>query len=536
MVQFGLSQTFHLRVIGENKEAQKMLSKHQNDSVFNTHNKVESAYRQILENIQSEGYFLAQTIKESKEKDTVFKKIRLNQLIKMAQLSLANPNELNDLLSADSWTVRGNNISEFLKEITKKLDAQGYNFSEVNLKQIRIKNDTLIATVNIDLKTKRTINKFIYKGYDKFPKNYQKNIERKYLGTLLSQKNITKISSDLSAIPFVTSPKKPEILFTKDSTTIYLYIKKRKANRFDGFIGLVTDDSNKASINGYIDLDLINPFNKGEQLTLYWKDNGSAQKTFRAKAGLPYIFNSPIGIKGIIEIFSEEDKFQTTTLSVDFGYHINFFTEVLLGYQSNQSATLTDAIGSIKDYTNNFLTSSFVKQKNFKERPELNNYTTRLSIGIGNRETTNSSSSQQKLLLFIAKNFLLHPKHVVHVATENFGLRSPNVLTNELYRFGGLNSIRGFNENTLQANQAHNLMTEYRFYFSGNSYIHSIIDYGFANDVTIQKSTTFKSFGLGLGIASKSGLLQLIYANGSTDDNPINISNSIVHVGYKSSF
>ena len=49
-----------------------MLSKHQNDSVFNTHTKVESAYRQILENIQSEGYFLAQTIKESKEKDTVF--------------------------------------------------------------------------------------------------------------------------------------------------------------------------------------------------------------------------------------------------------------------------------------------------------------------------------------------------------------------------------------------------------------------------------------------------------------------------------
>lgn len=535
-VQFSLGQKLHLRIVGTSKNEQSILSQYQNDSLFSSRSDLNSAYDHIINKLQHEGYFLVHTLKDSIINDTIFKKTALHQHIKFAQLTLDATEETQSYIQKKKWIIPSHTIPDLLGNITQKLDQNGYNFSEVKLQQIKIKQDTLFAQLTINLKSKRHINNFVYKGYEKFPHNYRKNIERKYKNTLFSQKAITQIQSDLSVIPFITSTKKPEILFLQDSTTVYLYIQKKKANRFDGFVGLVTDDSNKATLNGYVDLELINPFHNGEKLSLYWKDNGSAQKTFRAKIGLPYLFSSPLGLKGCIELFSEDQKFQNTKLTTDVGYHINFFTEISIGYESNQSATLTNAISTIKDYSNSFITSSFIKQKNFAQKPELDNYSLHLTLGAGSRKTNSHSTSQQKLSLLLSKNFLLHPKHTICLSTENFGLRSPSVLTNELYRFGGLNSIRGFNENTLQANQVHNLMTEYRFYFSENSYIHSIVDYGFANDVTIQKSTSFKSFGLGLGIASKSGLMQLIYANGSTDTNPINISNSIVHVGYKSSF
>ena len=63
--------------------------------------------------------------------------------------------------------------------------------------------------------------------------------------------------------------KKPEILFTKDSTIIYLYLKKEKSNSFEGFLGFSTNQqSNKIELNGNIDLKLISNLNSGEELHL----------------------------------------------------------------------------------------------------------------------------------------------------------------------------------------------------------------------------------------------------------------------------
>ena len=49
-------------------------------------------------------------------------------------------------------------------------------------------------------------------------------------------------------------------------------------------------------------------------------------------------------------------------------------------------------------------------------------------------------------------NFYINEKNIINIKNQNYYLKSKNYLTNELYRFGGINSIRGFAENSLQAN------------------------------------------------------------------------------------
>ena len=70
-------------------------------------------------------------------------------------------------------------------------------------------------------------------------------------------------------------------------------------------------------------------------------------------------------------------------------------------------------------------------------------------------------------------------------------------LTNELFRFGGINSMRGFAENSIDASLLSVFNTEYRYLLNQQTYLHSIIDVGyFENEILRQKEKLY-SFGLG---------------------------------------
>jgi hemolysin activation/secretion protein len=115
-------------------------------------------------------------------------------------------------------------------------------------------------------------------------------------------------------------------------------------------------------------------------------------------------------------------------------------------------------------------------------------------------------------------------------------LNSDSYIVNELYRFGGINSIRGFNENSLQANLFTSLLSEYRYIIAPNLYIHSIMDYGYYDDQTSGNNGNLVGLGFGFGLATKNGLFNLVYANGSTKEQTIKSANSIVHISFKTQF
>ena len=105
-------------------------------------------------------------------------------------------------------------------------------------------------------------------------------------------------------MPFVSQIKYPEVLLTKDSTKVYLYLEKRKNNSFDGFLGFGNKETTqKLQFNGYLDLNLYNNLNSGERFNLYWKNDGNKQSTFNVNLDLAYIFKSPMALKTNLRIF-----------------------------------------------------------------------------------------------------------------------------------------------------------------------------------------------------------------------------------------
>ena len=88
-------------------------------------------------------------------------------------------------------------------------------------------------------------------------------------------------------------------------------------------------------------------------------------------------------------------------------------------------------------------------------------------------------------------------------------LNSDSFLSNELYRFGGVNSMRGFAENRFFANLFGTIQTEYRYVLGSNLYMHSVLDYGFYENEVDRFSENLYSVGLGFGLETQAGVLRL---------------------------
>ncbi|GAA6764554.1 hypothetical protein AAFH68_04840 [Flavobacterium sp. CGRL1] len=208
----------------------------------------------------------------------------------------------------DTVIIPYNEIESYLEKETSIAEKSGYSLNKIKLENIQRKNAIIYADLNFKKEKKRVVNSIILNytnqsSSDFFPKGHLKQLNKKYLNKTFNQEILKELYEDINNFEFVSQTKYPEILFTNDSTKIYTYIEKRKANTFDGFIGFSNNEDKKIRLNGYLDVSLINTLHAGEHFSLYWKSDGNQQKTFNTKLEIPYIFKTSLAIKGTVKYF-----------------------------------------------------------------------------------------------------------------------------------------------------------------------------------------------------------------------------------------
>lgn len=441
-------------------------------------------------------------------------------------------------ITKDTITISFSETEIWIKSQLQILEKKGYSQANIQLTNQKIHNSSLYSNLNIYLGSSRKTDEIIILGYEKFPKNIHHQLNKSVKNKTFNQELVKKINNNLNNLSFITQVKYPEILFTKDKTSIYAYVNKSKPNKFDGFIGFSNTDKNKLIFNGYLDLQLTNILNYGEKFKLFWKNNGEQQTQFDFKAEIPYLFKTPLGIKTELNIFKQDSTFQNTKIDTDIGYHFSFSQKIFLGYQKTTSIDIqNNNTQNLKNFTNQFYTISYEYLKNNFYHYLLPEKTSLLlKLGYGSRKDNQNKNNQFFTQLEINHLFEINLKNQILIKNHSFYLSSKDYLTNELYRFGGINSIRGFRENSLQANLTTGLFTEYRYNLANNLIIHSILDYAYMEDKTISKTNKLLGIGLGFELLSENGLFHFIYSNGSANSENIKLSNSIIQISFKTNF
>ncbi|HBR53397.1 MAG TPA: hypothetical protein DEA82_04110, partial [Flavobacteriaceae bacterium] len=279
--------------------------------------------------------------------------------------------------------------------------------------------------------------------------------------------------------------------------------------------------------------------NFGEQLIVNYKADGNEQQNFRAKVTMPYILKSPFGVGLELKIFKRDSTFVTTEQLAQISYQINPISSVYGGYKGYESNNLLDlavAGTAVEDYTSKFLITGgtlVLPQESalFPKKTEL-----QLQTEIGSRESKGTNEDQLRGLITVNHIFNLNDTNAIYLQNTTGALLSDTYFTNELFRFGGINSIRGFNENSIDASLYSVLNTEYRYIFNQGLYLHSIIDLGyFENDILEVKEKLY-SFGIGLGLQTRGGLLRFNLANGNSENQDFRFSNTKIHLSLTSRF
>lgn len=536
------SQNFYLKAEGSSLNETKVL-----DSIGYTkkHTSVQSIIdenKSLGNQLTQAGFLASQLLKNKKANDSTFVfyyslgtktqnlKIKTDLLTEEIKSTLGLTTDRIVLISE---------TESFLNTQLAILERKGYALAKLHLENFTQENNQLQAFLIVDLNIIRKINSLVFKGYDNFPKGVKKVYERKYKQKPFNQELVKNINRDFNTLPFVIQPKFPEVLLTKDSTQVYIYLEKRKNNSFDGFIGFGTnEEKQKLQFNGYLDLNLFNNLNSGERFNLYWKNDGNKQSTFNVNLDLAYVFQSPVAIKGNLKIFKQDTIFQNSSFDLDLGYMIRYNTKVYLGIKDNTSEAIQKvSTSTIKDLKSSFYTTTFEHRKNNYENdlfPEQFYLLTK--FGIGSRTLSSEKSNQFFGQIQTLQLLPLNTKNYIHLKSDLYYLQSPDYYTNELYRFGGIKSIRGFNENSLQGNIFGGIFAEYRYIVASNLYVHTITDFGYFQDKANTTSSNLYGFGFGLGLLNKGGVFNLVYANGSSNGQAIKLSNSIVQVSFKTTF
>jgi hemolysin activation/secretion protein len=113
-----------------------------------------------------------------------------------------------------------------------------------------------------------------------------------------------------------------------------------------------------------------------------------------------------------------------------------------------------------------------------------------------------------------------------------------NIFFNDLYRLGGLKSIRGFNDNFFYASDYTINTLEFRQYIDETSYLllfaeQSYLYYNITDGKLLDYPT---GLGAGVSFTSGPGIFSFVYSVGKSKQQQMSLNQSKIHFGYVSRF
>lgn len=541
------SQELSLEIYSQNSDENRLLSTVEFNKNFSDFEELKNELNFVLEKLKKIGFIKAEINQIQQIKNTKYKaEFSLKNQIKniyvfgMDSIALKDYKNYTKIGNKKTLILPIEKVENFFKKLNEFLSNKGFPFNSAKLTNIeRFENDNLMAEIEINFEKERKIDKIVVKGYENFPESYLKYLTKYKIGEKFNLDEIQQNSELLNQLRFVKQIKKPEILFTEDSTSIYLYLEKQKRNNFDGFIGFSSDESdNNVQFQGYLDFELVNNFNFGEEIQFLYKSEKNADRILKANVDLPYIFKSPVGANLGLILTKKDSSFVTNEQFVSFFYKNSRNHKFSLGIRSIQSDEQLEIPNSdFQDYETFF--SDFIYEfskynQNNLLFPIKENYLFKISQG---KRTSNDQQNNQIFInMDLTKIFDFGLKNSIYLNFKSEILDSETYFSNELSRFGGANSIRGFDENSFFSNKYFLLITEYRLKLNNTIYINSIFDVGNYENKLINAYNNIYGVGMGVGLLTKGGIFSLSYALGSDIKQKLDTKNAKIHIKYSSFF
>jgi outer membrane protein assembly factor BamA len=436
------------------------------------------------------------------------------------------------------------NASNFEQQLKLPLSAvqnSGYPFAAYRLLDYQINSNKLDAKLQLDRGPYISLDSLVVLGYTQIPA-YLLHYELNWASNSpYSEKYFESLPALINRIEYLKSDRRPAIAFFKDHAQLYVYLQKNRANLINGVIGLNTEEGGNTSLTGDFQLRLLNTLNRGEEFKLRWRAPDAEAQEFELGVSYPYLMQSPLGISTKIQIFRQDSSFVRREAQVSFPYRLAYASFFKLGaeYFSSDPLGLEDAsrfsLGSIESYRLNL---GFELNRTNDAIVSTKGYWLNISLGSGQRNNSGVKAQQFKWLGDFSYYLPYRKRWIWHQKLKAEGLSGRLLQDNELFRLGGLESIRGFNEWSFFTANYSLLRSEIRYMLGQYDYLSLFGDLAFTQQNTAETTLFDRHSGLGLGInfQTNGGIFSLFLAVGQSNTSNFDFRSGKVHLAYVNRF
>ena len=473
----------------------------------------------------------------------------------------------------DSFVANQNlaTLSADLDDYLRRSAQEGFPFTRVRFDSLSLRDSALSA------QTSTWSGPLITYGGVRFGDREEPPVSEAFLtrylrlepGRRYRQSEILQLSRRLRGLAYLELVREPVVVFESQQAVVYVDARVRKTSRFDFLLGFLPNseqNDGQLLLTGDATLELDNSLKRGERLFFSFERLQPQSTEVDLEATYPYLFDSPFGARVDFGLYRQQEDWLRVAYEAGLTYAFGGGDAYELFYEGGTAqaltfdtarVTATQRLPEVLDASRN----GFGLRLRLDRRDDL--LDTRRGVNLvvdgvaslrevrvtnGIREISETlklaadsiggRTAQYRLGVDVA-GFLPLGRRVVGVARARggalFGQQTP--LRNELYRIGGQRLLRGFDEQSIDAQAFAVGTAEVRLLIGGGSYLFAFGDQAYLRDPYNSKSRDSPTgFGAGLRLGTQAGALSLTYAYGRRLGNPIDFQRAKIHVGFESRF
>lgn len=473
-----------------------------------------------------------------------------------------------------SQPVNYDELSRVMAGIITNAENQGYPFASIRMTELISNGDTLFAGISMTPGRLVSIDSIMIRG------NAQVNPDMlgRYLdierNSLFSRERLLDIPRKIRELPYLVMTGNPEIRFIRDKAIIILDLQRKSASKFDFLLGVLPrrEVGQRAVISGSFLADIRNQFALGERIFVQFERLRPRTQNLELEVDFPFIPVIPFGVEASFSLFKNDTLYTQLRSQAGLLYALSRKTELsaFLDWHSSslisirrqqllQTLELPEnldlrvrGVGLGVHYTDLDYRFNPRRGQDIEVRATASLRKIQRNNEILDLEDENSAFKADSLydaLELISEQYLMLLNGAYYLpvgrrSTLKLGcqaaalIASGMIFANELFRIGGVQTLRGFDEESVFADRYAVLTGEYRLFLGQNSYLAAFADYGFIRNRLAMPILHDQPYGFGAGITfeTRAGIFGLSVAFGARKENPVNLRAAKVHFGYVNVF